>query len=485
MCCSQIERLDASPRPPSVELKGQPRGGGPVVNGSARVGGADAPLVPDAARRAAVPTEVPPDDVVISVRDLGKSYHIYDRPQDRLKQALLRWKRQYFREFWALRHVAFEVKRGQALGVIGRNGSGKSTLLQIIAGTLVPTEGEVTVRGRLSALLELSSGFNTEFTGRENVFLQGAIMGIPRKVMEEKFDQIAGFADIGAFIDQPVKTYSSGMQARLAFSVSIAIDPEILIVDEILAVGDIGFQQRCLARLRRLRENGLTLLFVSHSPDSVKSICDTGLVLVQGQPIFYGPAEPAMNQYLRHIREQANQDALIAEAALRDTVKFRTNVPGQMRYGSGHVQIESVRVMNGAGEPTKAFEFRDRVVVEATLVAQIDIKDVSVSFLIRDQTGVDLMGTTTFDEAAKLPPMKSGQPLRVRFEFENILRPGSFGVCLAVTRVSARDYSDNVLLDQVDGCAAFLVIGRPDRPIHYKFHQPISISWEPNEASGH
>lgn len=438
------------------------------------------------ATTAAPPAAAQPE-VVISVRNLGKCYHIYDRPQDRLKQALLRWRRTYFREFWAVRNVSFEVRRGQALGVIGRNGSGKSTLLQIIAGTLMPTEGQVEVRGRLSALLELGSGFNAEFTGRENVYLQGAIMGIPRRVMEEKFDQIAAFADIGQFIDQPVKTYSSGMHARLAFSVSVAIDPEILIVDEILAVGDIGFQQRCLARLRTMREKGLTLLFVSHSPDSVKSICDSGLVLVEGQPIYYGPAEPAMNQYLRHIREQANQDALIAEARLRETVKFRTAIPGQMRYGTGHVQIEAVRVLNKAGEPARAFGFREPVVVEATLVAQVDMKDISVSFLARDQTGVDLVGTTTFDEAVKLPPMKSGQRVRVRFEFENILRPGNFGVCLAVTRVSARDYSDNVLLDQVDGCAAFMVVGRADRPIHYKFHHPITISWElPDDAaSGH
>ncbi len=458
MCCSTVERESPA--------------AGPITGPSA----APAPQQP-----------VAPPGVVISVQDLGKCYHIYDKPQDRLKQALLRWRRTYFREFWAVRHVSFEVRRGQALGVIGRNGSGKSTLLQIIAGTLVPTEGQVEVRGRLSALLELGSGFNAEFTGRENVYLQGAIMGIPRKVMEEKFDQIAAFADIGQFIDQPVKTYSSGMHARLAFSVSVAVDPEILIVDEILAVGDIGFQQRCLARLRTMRENGLTLLFVSHSPDSVKSICDSGLVLVEGQPVFYGPAEPAMNQYLRHIREQANKDALITEARLRETVKFRTSVPGQMRYGTGHVQIETVRVLNKDGEPARAFGFREPVVVEATLLAQVDIQDVSVSFLARDQTGVDLVGTTTFDEAVKLPPMKSGQRLRIRFGFENILRPGNFGVCLAVTRVKSRDYSDNVLLDQVDGCAAFMVVGRPDRPIHYKFHHPITISWElPDDVpSGH
>src|SRR5687767_7181342 len=169
-------------------------------------------------------------ELLISARSVGKSYHIYGKPQDRLKQALWRGRRQYYREFWALRDVSFDVHRGEAVGIIGRNGCGKSTLLQIIAGTLTPTEAEVRVSGRIAALLELGSGFNPDFTGRENVFMNGAILGIPRREMERRFDSIAAFADIGAFLDQPVKHYSSGMYARLAFSVAVSVDPEILIV---------------------------------------------------------------------------------------------------------------------------------------------------------------------------------------------------------------------------------------------------------------
>jgi lipopolysaccharide transport system ATP-binding protein len=196
------------------------------------------------------------NELLISARSVGKSYHIYVKPQDRLKQALWRGRRQYYREFWALRDVSFDVHRGEAVGIIGRNGCGKSTLLQIIAGTLTPTEGEVRVSGRVAALLELGSGFNPDFTGRENVYMNGAILGVSRSEMEKRFDDIAAFADIGEFLDQPVKTYSSGMFARLAFGVAINVDPDILIVDEILAVGDAIFQAKCFRRIDRLRQQG-------------------------------------------------------------------------------------------------------------------------------------------------------------------------------------------------------------------------------------
>jgi lipopolysaccharide transport system ATP-binding protein len=415
---------------------------------------------------------------VISVRGVGKCYHVYDRPQDRLKQALLRWRRTYFREFWALRGVSFDVLRGESMGIVGRNGSGKSTLLQIIAGTLTPTEGEVLVGGRVAAMLELGSGFNPEFTGRENVFLKGAILGIPRREMEERFDAIAGFADIGAFIDLPLKTYSSGMGARLAFAVAFSIDPDVMIVDEILAVGDIGFQQRCLARLRQLRDNGLTLLFVSHSTEAVRSVCQRALLLADGAPAGLGPADRVTDLYLSHMQEETNREVLQHEAAMAEPVPFSTDVPGHTRYGTGHVQIESVDVLDRAGEPCRAFRFGEPITLAATIRSHIDAHDISVSFLLRDMTGVNLMGTTTYDEHVELPRLGPGERIRVRFQFDNQLRSGSFGVCLSVNRVSSRDYSDAILFDQVDGCVAFGVMGDPDRPVHYKFHQPVAVDWE-------
>lgn len=414
----------------------------------------------------------------ITVHSLGKCYRIYERPQDRLMQALWRYRRTFFKEYWVLRNVSFEVPRGSALGIVGRNGAGKSTLLQIIAGTLTPTAGTATVRGRVSALLELGSGFNPEFTGRENVFMNAAILGIPRSEMQRRFADIAAFADIGEYIDQPVKTYSSGMFARLAFSVAIAVDPDILIVDEILAVGDMGFQQKCLGRLRQMREQGLTLLFVSHSPDAIKSVCERGLFLRDGQMVAFGSADEAVERYLSFVREEANREALKDDRVLAAPISFQTEVPARIRYGTGHVQFEAVELRDRDGAPCRAFRFGERIVLETTVVPHIDVADLSLSFLVRDPTGVDLMGTTTFDEHITLPPRKAGQRLTVRFAFDNSLHTGSYGISLAINRVTQRDYSDNILFDQIDGCIAFAVTPNSDRPVHYKFHQPVTISCE-------
>lgn len=415
----------------------------------------------------------------IVVHGVGKCYRIYERPQDRLKEALLRFRgRRFHRDFWALRNVSFSVQRGESVGIVGRNGCGKSTLLQVIAGTMAPTEGEARVSGRVSALLELGSGFNPEFSGRENVYLNAAILGVPRREMEQRFDQIAAFADIGEFLDRPVKTYSSGMHARLAFSVAVAVDPDILIVDEILAVGDVGFQQKCVARLRRLREAGMTLLFVSHSPDAIRSVCQKALFLVDGQAMYFGPADRAVDQYLSRVREESNREMLAADREYRRPVAFQTPLQAETRYGTGHVQIERVELLDAHGEPRRAFRFGETITLEATLRAVVDARDLSVSFLVRDQTGVDLLGTTTFDERVALSPLPAGRAGRVRFRFENRLRAGNFGISLAVNRVSSRDYSDNILFDQADACIAFAVVADPQRPVHYKFHQPIDIDWE-------
>ena len=415
---------------------------------------------------------------VIRVRDLGKLYPIYRTPRDRLKQALFRGRRRFHTPFWALRNVSFEVGRGESVGIVGRNGSGKTTLLQIIAGTLAPTEGEVQVRGRLAALLQLGSGFNPNFTGRENVFLNGAILGISRPEMERKLAEIVEFAEIGEHIDQPVKTYSSGMYARLAFSVAISVEPDVLIVDEILSVGDVGFQQKCVARLRRLREAGLTFLFVSHSPDAVRSVCQKALFLAEGAPRAWGPAEPVVNAYLKYVRTHTNAEALAQESRLSKAIPFRTEVPGRLRYGSGHVQLEEVELLDAQGEPCRSFGFGDAVTIEARIRSFVDAENLSLSFLVRDATGVDLLGTTSFDEGVKFPALGEGDAATIRITFTNVLRKGSFGVSLAVHRVSRSDYSDNVLFDQVDGCAAFSVVPNPARPIHYKFHVPVKIEVE-------
>lgn len=244
-----------------------------------------------------------PADVALAVRGVGKRYMLYDRPHDRLKEQILwRFGRRYGREFWALRDVTLEVARGEAVGIVGRNGSGKSTLLHVIAGTLAPTTGSVEVAGRVAALLELGSGFNPEFTGRENVFLNGAILGMSRAEVARRFDDIAAFADIGEFLDQPVKVYSSGMLVRLAFAVQAHVDADVLIVDEALAVGDVYFQHRCMRRVRQLVDRGTTLLFVSHATDTVKRFCRRGVWLDAGVVRYVGEAGVAVERYLAHTR---------------------------------------------------------------------------------------------------------------------------------------------------------------------------------------
>lgn len=240
---------------------------------------------------------------VVSVVDLSKCYHIYEKPGDRLKQSIYprlqrvlgRSPRTYFHEFWALRNISFEIEKGETIGVIGRNGSGKSTLLQLICGTLTPTSGIVETNGRLAALLELGSGFNPEFSGVENVYLNGALLGLSKDELDARFDDIAAFADIGEFIKQPVKMYSSGMFVRLAFAINIMSQPDIMVVDEALAVGDMNFQAKCMTALKRRQENGTTVLFVSHDIGSIKNLCSRGIYLEHGELKSIGPAAKILN----------------------------------------------------------------------------------------------------------------------------------------------------------------------------------------------
>src|SRR6185312_1065790 len=265
------------------------------------------------------------DSVAIRISNLSKCYQIYDTPHDRLKQfvapRLQRLARQtqkrYYREFWALRNVSFEVKRGETVGIVGRNGSGKSTLLQIICGTLTPTDGTVETRGRVAALLELGSGFNPDFTGRENVYLNASVLGLSKQEIDARFDDIAAFADIGQFIEQPIKTYSSGMMVRLAFSVAINVDPEILIIDEALSVGDELFQRKCFSRLEAIRKTGATILFVSHSGSAVVELCDRALLMDSGERLAVGSPKQIVGRYQKLLYAPVDKRQAIREEIRR------------------------------------------------------------------------------------------------------------------------------------------------------------------------
>ncbi|MEO5344465.1 MAG: ABC transporter ATP-binding protein, partial [Gammaproteobacteria bacterium SHHR-1] len=249
------------------------------------------------------------EPVQIRVSDLGKAYQIYARPQDRLKQFLARGRRRYFREFWALQGIDLEVRKGEVIGIIGRNGAGKSTLLQLLCGTLNPTQGEIEVQGRIAALLELGAGFNPEFSGRENVFLNAAIMGLSQQEIERCYPAIAEFAGIGDFIDQPVKTYSSGMFVRLAFAVATSVDPDILIIDEALSVGDGAFARKSFDRIMQLKEKGATILFCSHSMYQIDALCDRALWLERGQSRMLAETGQVTAAYNAALTAEFAQDA--------------------------------------------------------------------------------------------------------------------------------------------------------------------------------
>jgi ABC-type polysaccharide/polyol phosphate transport system ATPase subunit len=337
-------------------------------------------------------------ELVIGARGLSKAYAIYDRPQDRLKQMLWRDRRRFYREFWALKDVDLDVYRGETMGVIGRNGSGKSTLLQLICGTLTPSAGSVAVNGRVAALLELGAGFNPEFTGRENVFVNGSVLGLSDEEIRDRFSRIEAFADIGPFIDQPVKQYSSGMYARLAFAVAIHVDPDILIVDEILAVGDAAFQRKCMERFYQIRDRGCTILFVSHEAYQVKTLCDRAIYLKEGQPVVYGPADEVVDRYTEDLERGGAGRAADAPAQGPGDV-------GEPAAASVHepemlFRITEVRLENGEEQLVSEVRSGDDVQIRMRYKSLVANPRQKISFVVNlyRHDELYLCGTTTLME---------------------------------------------------------------------------------------
>jgi ABC-type polysaccharide/polyol phosphate transport system ATPase subunit len=357
-------------------------------------------------------------DVAISIKGVSKAYQIYDRPHDRLKQMIFGSHRKYHEEFWALRDVDFEVKKGETVGIVGRNGSGKSTLLQIICGTVTPSSGSVEKTGRVSALLELGSGFNPEFTGRENVYLNGTILGLNKTEIDSRFDKIAAFADIGNFLDSPVKHYSSGMFARLAFSVAIHVDPDILIVDEILAVGDAAFQRRCLAKFYEIREDGCSILFVSHDQYQVKSVCQRALYLDQGHQKMFGAAGRVIDQYVIDTEKavaQFQSAALISsesEAVLEATACKK-----------GDVEINDATQKNDSAEKQQVNELPEKVELGALYrITDVALLDDALLPIFEVVSGQNLYLRLRFQATSKTIPPK------ISFVF-NLYKHDDFYIC--------------------------------------------------------
>lgn len=371
-------------------------------------------------------------DIAISVRNLSKKYQLYDSPQHRLKEALNPFRKKYHRDFWVLKDINLEIPRGSTFGIVGQNGSGKSTLLQVICGILQPTQGEVMANGRISALLELGSGFNKAFTGRENVFMQGAIMGIERKEMEERFDRIADFADIGYFIDQPVKTYSSGMYVRLAFACAINVDPEILIVDEALAVGDAMFQRRCYRRLDEFQKSGKTILFVSHNLATVMSICTTAAFLDKGKIIQTGKPKDVVNVYSKVLAEREEEYARRVrgekkEAAPRETDE-RLSTPEELHFGSGGAEILDCMILTRQGEETTVLQKGERYIFRTTVHFNKDVQEPSFGINITTPTGLEIYSPSTSAAKLNVEPIEENTTVVAEFEMMIDLNIGDYFV---------------------------------------------------------
>jgi lipopolysaccharide transport system ATP-binding protein len=442
-------------------------------------------------------------EVAIKVEGLRKCFQIYDQPRDRLKQFVLprmqqlisSRPKQYYREFWALKDVSFEVKKSESVGIIGRNGSGKSTLLQIITGTLAPTSGSVTTNGRIAALLELGSGFNPEFTGRENVYLNGALLGFSTDQINEKFDAIASFADIGEHLEQPVKTYSSGMLVRLAFAVQVQVEPDILIVDEALAVGDALFQKRCFQRIEKLVSDGTTLLFVSHDQESVRTLTNRVLLLNKGHPIEWGLSSEVVLSYrkLLHDEETTHFASLTKNMVERaaqvqppgalpatahvplnvnaaNTVRGTSSRSGRLSFGDCEVKILGVGICNAEGEPTTIFRPGEKLFIRVCCEAQRNVSNLSVIIRLRNKEGIKIYSWGTLNQDMNIwatgrtdstfwdRNFVETEKFEVTFECDVRLGENLYEVQAGVSHEDTPNYSAHRILHWIDEAAFFQVL---------------------------
>ena len=436
-------------------------------------------------------------DISIQVEGLSKCYHIYDRPRDRLLQMLRAGKHQYFREFWALHDVSFSVRRGETVGIIGRNGSGKSTLLQMICGTVSPSTGTISTQGRVAALLELGAGFNIEFTGRENVMLNAAILGFSAQDMQARMAEVLEFSELGDFLDQPVKTYSSGMYARLAFSIAIHVDPDILIVDEALSVGDARFVAKCMRRIKEIKEQGTTILFVSHDVGSIRTLCERVVWLDKGRLVEQGDVFPVTGRYMEFMfqDEQTEEEILHAEieseqmssihanveqegdtplalsTAARDVSEIRLDSRPVTHWGSHKGSILSAAVLDADGVRKNVHYWNSAIEVRIELCIPADIprEHLSVAFSIKDLQGSDLIVSTTHDFDGKvLPDMER---FSVSFQLNNYLLTGKY---LLVAALENRQHSDIHYYEYVEGAHYFSSLS--DARLFGQFQPPIQHS---------
>lgn len=387
------------------------------------------------------------DTPVISVRDINKRYYVYDNQRTRLRHTLWPSSTKGVGEVWALQNLSFEVQRGESVGVIGRNGAGKSSLLQILTRTLTPTSGELAVNGRVAALLELGSGFNPEYSGRDNVMLNGLLLGLSRAEVEQRFDDIASFADIGDVLHRPVKTYSSGMLIRLAFAVQVALEPDVLIVDEALSVGDYFFQQKCFARLRKMRDNGLTLLFVSHDMSTVRDTCERVLYLKEGRKIYLGDAQEATRRYFSNGRGISDGSPLRSSPLAQSDAHIRIAAGALWSCAPGSTgRLLAVHVMNTAGEQVTQAELGSTMVVRVTFRKHGSGRPLAIKVMLKNKYGHLIFSIGSRQMGIEIIDDHSTRVVAFEFELDMLLEAGRYSckvICTDQPRFSEEGVSED------------------------------------------
>ena len=376
----------------------------------------------------------------ITVTDVSKVYKLYDRPIDRLKESLNPFHKEYHKKFYALNNLSFQVKKGETVGIIGTNGSGKSTILKIITGVLSPTTGKVKVDGVISALLELGAGFNSDYTGIENIYMNGTMMGFSRKQMEANLPDILEFADIGDFVYQPVKTYSSGMFVRLAFALAINVEPEILIVDEALSVGDVFFQSKCYRRMEEIRKNGTTILMVTHDMGSIIKYCDKVVLLNKGNFIAQGQPGPMVDLYKKilanqmdSLQKELNQDenpVVEEQKLMKESLTINTN---RTEYGDGKAQIYDLGLFDQRGNLTNLLLKGEEFTIKEKIRFAAEIAMPIFTYTIKDKKGTELSGTNTMFEGTDIKPVNAGDEYEVSFTQKMTLQGGEYLLSMSCT----------------------------------------------------
>lgn len=417
--------------------------------------------------------------VAISVQNLTKTYRLYNNPVDRLKESLHPFRKKYHTDFYALRDVTFEVKQGETVGIIGKNGAGKSTLLKILTGVLTPTGGRVQVSGKVSALLELGAGFNQELSGIDNVYFNGMLMGYTREEMDARLDEILSFADIGEFVLQPVKTYSSGMFVRLAFSVAINVAPDILIVDEALSVGDMFFQAKCMTKMRKMIDSGVSLLFVSHSSAAVKSLCSRAVLLDEGSVAAFGESSEIVEKYfamkvnseqvIQKTSNVATLDSSVTDDIFNKTEAFHKRSAFQ-RIQTGKAAFVNILLLNNAGQEVHIAEYNQMVTLRMAFEVLEDMHELSYGYHIRNKFGADIVYSSAGIENSRLPFPKKGERYIIDWRFELALMENEYTISCILSSPLSDEIGSVVYCDFVPISVQFVMLARKPHRLYGYVH---------------